>query len=258
MNAELDRIVKIAVLTVKALQAVGVTGVKPGQLSESSAASSGSGNQSEGSPKGGPSTAISGRDDHPYPMDPNMIQARISTREVSLTHEDAEKCFGQGYTFTIDSDLSGDGVTVYKEIVSVSGPDGAAAAHLIDVEAAKSSVRLLACDRGLLGIEAPLRRIDDLAESPSITVAGPCGEAELNEGAIVAQRYVTVRPEDAEKLGIRKNQLVNVRCAGSRGGLFSNTAVLIDAKAEHPVFHLDAEEADAMMMKSGQYVQIES
>lgn len=258
MNSELDRIVKISVLTVKALEKLGITGIKPDSSSAGSKsdASSGSVTNSEGLHEGCPSDILYHKDEHPYPVNPMMIPTHISTREVSLTPSDAERCFGKDHSFTIDSELSGDGVTVYKEIVTVKGPLGEAAAHLIDVNASKSSVRILNCDKPLLGLEAPIRRVDDLAETPAFKVMGPAGEISLKSGAIVAQRYILVGPEDAKRFDLRRNQVVNVRCVGSRGGILSNVAVILDDNASGPVFFIDAEEADAMNISKGSTVLI--
>jgi putative phosphotransacetylase len=257
METGLDKITEIVEITLKTLKELGVAGVSVSSDQDGKPSVSGSGHMSGEPFDNGSLDFISGSGEQPYPLDPMLMPTYISTREVSLTSDDAERLFGAGHKFTVDGELSGGGVNIYTDIVTVAGPDGEAAARITDVNADVSSVRLLACDRNVLGINAPLRKVDDLEDSAPAEIKGPDGSVKLEQGAVIPQRYISVAPEEADGFGISKNQIVSVRCVGSRGGLLTNVAVKFAPEGSPTVFHLDAEEADAMMVRKGAMVKLE-
>jgi propanediol utilization protein len=191
----------------------------------------------------------------PFKMDPMLIPVAISDRAVVLNKKDIEICFG-GTSLTRDDSLSIPGRDVYKETVTVSGPDGEiTGVHVSPSPFENSQVELLSGDDLKLGINAPLRLCNDIESSPGIRIAGPSGSIELEEGAIIPMRKITVDPVHAEHFGVVKGQIVSVEVVGSRGGILKNVAVLI-GKGYDCNCYLDVNERDAFCIGKSTMVKI--
>ena len=87
-----------------------------------------------------------------------------------------------------------------------------------------------------IGINPPVRQSGDLADSLSITIAGPNGEVETN-GVIVAERHIHMSEEDANKYHLQNHELIKV---------YKNDKYLFDAHIKIGNFvnelHIDTEE----------------
>lgn len=94
-----------------------------------------------------------------------------------------------------------------------------------------------------------IRISGDLAGSPGLTIIGPKGSVQLKEGAIVALRHIHMTLEDAQRLGVRDGQIVDIEFSGERGGIYKNVAVRANNTSALEC-HLDIEEANAMNMNS--------
>lgn len=191
----------------------------------------------------------------PFKMDPMLIPVFVTGRTAFLTKADMEKCFG-GTALTKDESLSHGSRVVFKETVTVCGPDG----EISDVHVSCSSddhsrVELLSGDDLILGIKAPLRLSSDIKCSPGLGIAGPFGSSKLKEGAIIPLRKITLDPPHAKHYGVRTGQVVSVEVSGSRGGIFTNVAVIIEDGLD-PVCLLDVNEAGAMCINDKTMVKI--
>ena len=237
-KAELDKITEL-VLTL--LEEKGVS------ISKSGSTQAGTGSH------GDPAKAAGERS--PFKMDPMLIPVLITGRAVFLTKEDTEKLFGKT-GLTEDPALSKHGRVVYRETVTVSGPDGDIEdVHVCAGLDSQSQVELLSGDDLVLGIKAPLRLSGDVSGSPSCRIVGPSGDILLEEGAIIPMRKITLDPPHAEHYGVREGQVVSVEVSGSRGGTLANVAVVVRDGADC-VCVLDVNEAGAMCVSDASMVKI--
>ena len=213
---------------------------------------SGSTQAETGSNKGPAEAAAPGS---PFKHDPLLVPVVITGRAAVLSEEDIKKVFGAASMHKDDSLSAGDRV-VYQETVNVCGPDGDIRdVHVCASDDNESQVELLSGDNLILGINAPLRNSGDTECSPGIRIVGPSGTLELEEGAIIPMRKITISPERASELKLGKGQVVSVEVSGSRGGVLANVAVVIKEGADG-FCHLDENEAGAMCLGTASMVKI--
>lgn len=184
------------------------------------------------------------------PQVPEGIPVGVSNRHLHLSQADLDTLFGTGYQLTPIKDLSQPGQFACKETVTIAGPKGAIEKiRVLGPVRSKTQVEILTGDGFKLGITAPARLSGDLAGTPGITIVGPKGSVQTQEGLIVAQRHIHMTPQDAACYGVHDGQVVDIAVDGPRGGVYSNVAVRAnDASALE--CHVDTEEANAMNLNS--------
>lgn len=189
-------------------------------------------------------------------QEPEGIPVGVSNRHLHLSQADQDKLFGPGYQMTQIKDLSQPGQFACKETVTICGPKGAIEkVRVLGPVRSKTQVEILAGDGFKLGVSAPERMSGDLTGTPGITIIGPKGSVQTNEGLIVAQRHIHMTLQDAEKYGVHDGQIVDIVVEGSRGGTFAN--VIIRANNQSALeCHLDTEEANAMNVNSKTKIKI--
>ena len=238
-KAELDRITENIIALLNESGVVSISG------SGSTQAETGSGK--------GPAEAAAPRS--PFKQDPMLVPVCITGRAAVLSSMDIGKLFGASVLHK-DNDLSAGSRVVYQETVNVCGPDGDIRdVHVCASEDNGSQVELLSGDNLILGINAPLRFTGDTENSPGVRIASTTGSIELAEGAIIPIRKIEITPEKAEELRLSKGQIVSVEVSGSRGGVFTNVAVVIKDTADG-FCHLDENEANAMCINRNTMVKI--
>ena len=238
-QAELDKITEDVIELLK----------KSGIVSISKSGST----QAETGSSKGPAEAAVPRS--PFKKDPMLVPVVITDRAAVLSDEDIRALFGS-VSLHKDESLSGGSRVVYQETVNVCGPDGDIKdVHVCAPEDNERQVELLSGDDLILGIKAPLRLSGDTECSPGLRIAGPSGSIELDEGAIIPIRKISVDPERASELKLGKGQVVSVEVSGSRGGVLTNVAVVVREGADG-FCHLDKNEAAAMCISLASMVKI--
>ena len=84
----------------------------------------------------------------------------------------------------------------------------------------------------------------ELKDSSGIVLVGPVGEADLNEGLIVAKRHIHCATAEAAKFGLKNNAKVNVRVEGDRQVVFEDVVVRV-GDGYKLCLHLDTDEGNA-------------
>lgn len=184
------------------------------------------------------------------------IPVGISNRHIHLSDKDLNILFGDNYQLTKIKDLSQPGQYACKETLTVCGPKGAIEKiRVLGPTRSKTQVEVLAGDCIKLGVAAHTRLSGDLCNTAGITIIGPKGAVQIQEGVIVAQRHIHMTPEDARNFGVHDGQVVSIKFDDLRGGVYSNVAIRsTDASALE--CHIDIEEANAMNIKSNSSVKI--
>ena len=184
------------------------------------------------------------------------IPIGISNRHLHLSQEDLEKCFGKGYELTPIKDLTQPGQFACKETMTICGPKGAIEkVRVLGPVRKASQVELLAADNFKLGIKAPVRISGDIAGSAGVTLVGPKGSVQLEEGAIIAQRHIHMTLADAKKHGVEDGQVVAIEILGDRGGIYNNVTIRANDSSATEC-HLDMEEANALGVTSKSTLKI--
>ncbi|MTK11202.1 MAG: phosphate propanoyltransferase, partial [Clostridiaceae bacterium] len=181
---------------------------------------------------------------------PYEIPVGISNRHIHLSEKDLEALFGKGYQLEKLKDLSQPGQYACKEVVTICGPKGAIEkVRILGPVRSKTQVEVLTGDCIKLGAATHVRLSGDLNGTPSLTLVGPKGSVQIEEGLVVAQRHIHMTPEDAKNLGVHDGEVVSIKFDNLRGGIYSNVAVRAN-DASKLECHLDIEEANAMGITS--------
>ncbi|WP_454055274.1 phosphate propanoyltransferase [Clostridium sp. Marseille-Q7071] len=184
------------------------------------------------------------------------IPVGISNRHVHLSQKDLESLFGKDYQLTKLKELSQPGQYACKEVVTICGPKGAIEkVRILGPVRSKTQVEVLAGDCIKLGAVPHVKLSGDLNRTSGITLVGPKGSVQIEEGLIVAQRHIHMTPEDARNLGVHDGEIVSIKFEDLRGGIYSNVAIRANDSSSLEC-HLDIEEANAMGINSKSKITI--
>jgi propanediol utilization protein len=189
-------------------------------------------------------------------QEPDGIPVGVSNRHLHLSQADQDAIFGEGYQMTPIKDLSQPGQFACKETVTIVGPKGAIEkVRVLGPVRNKTQVEILTGDGFKLGVSAPARQSGDLTGTPGVTIVGPKGSVQIQEGLIVAQRHIHMTLQDAERYGVHDGEIVDIVVEGPRGGTYANVIVRANNSSALEC-HVDTEEANAMDIKSSTKIKI--
>ena len=174
-----------------------------------------------------------------------LVPIGVSNRHIHLSQEDFETLFGAGATMTHFKDLSQPGQYACQEVMTLVGPGGAIErVRLLGPARKQTQVEVSVADCFKLGIKAPLRDSGDLADSAPITIVGPKGSVNVPEGCIIAVKHIHMHTSDAERLGLKDKDRVNVQVCGERKMVFQEVLCRVSDKFQLEM-HVDMDEANA-------------
>lgn len=173
------------------------------------------------------------------------IIVETSARHVHLTQEHVEILFGKGHTLTEKKRLSQPTEFACEERVDIVGSKKELKNVIILGPTRKATqVEVSLTDARTLGVEAPIRESGDVAGSSPCKLVGPAGTLEISEGVIVAKRHIHLRPEDAEKFGVKDREIVAVKVKSDRTTIFEDVVIRVN-ETFMPYMHIDTDEANA-------------
>lgn len=177
-----------------------------------------------------------------------LVEIEVSARHVHLTQEAVEVLFGTGAELISARPLSQPGQYLSEQRVTLIGPKGKKerTAVLGPVRNA-TQVELSKSDCVELGVKAPVRESGDVKGSGSITIVGPCGTLEIQEGVIIAHNHIHVSSADSIKLGLKDKQKVSVEVLSERPVVFKDVIVRVSDQFRCKM-HIDFDEANAAMI----------
>lgn len=172
------------------------------------------------------------------------VQIEASARHVHLCKKDIMTLFGkedldqvrplsQPGQYLSEQKLVLQGPKRSIERVSVLGP----LRDITQVEISKS-------DAIQLGVDCPIRESGDIKGSGKITLVGPNGTLDIDEGVIIAQNHVHVTPYEAKLLNLKDKEIVSVKAMSVRPVTFENVVIRISDKFSFRM-HVDFDEANA-------------
>ena len=178
-----------------------------------------------------------------------FIELEASGRHVHVTKQQALTLFG--HPLTAKRPLSQPGQYLANERVTVIGPKGQfSEVAVLGPERSAGQVELSMTDARTLGVCAPVRLSGDIKRSPGVKIVGPMGEVELSEGVIIAKRHIHITPEDAQRMGVKNGQTVQVQTYTQRPLVFGDVEVRVSPDFATYV-HLDYDEANACGFQKG-------
>lgn len=189
-------------------------------------------------------------------IEESFVELEASGRHVHLSREAIDYLFGEGYQLTKSKELSQPGQFSCQERVTIKGPKGTLEnVVVLGPERKASQVEVSLTDANVLGKKIPVRESGYIDNTPSITLMCNNRELELEKGLIIAQRHIHVSPEDAEKMNIRNNEIVQVKVFGERPLIFDDVIIRI-SKNYRTFMHIDFDEANACGFKKGMIAKI--
>ncbi|SHE90786.1 phosphate propanoyltransferase [Clostridium fallax] len=185
----------------------------------------------------------------------NNIKVGVSGRHVHLSKEDLEILFGENYKLNIKKELMA-GDFAAEETVTIVGDKLKAIekVRVLGPTRKDTQVEISSTDAVFLGVKAPIRISGDIRNSAAITIIGPKGVVRKKEGCIIAKRHIHMSPNDRKILGI-ENSRISVRVKGERAGVLEDIEVRVNENYNLEI-HIDTDEANALNIKSGDFVQL--
>jgi putative phosphotransacetylase len=151
----------------------------------------------------------------------DKIPIEVSARHVHLSQKDLETLFGKGYEIKEERQLTQASDFCAKETITIKSENKKIEnVRVIGPLREKTQVEISKTDAVFLGVNPPLRLSGDLEGSSKIILEGPEGEAELEEGLVIARRHIHCSPEEAKKAKINHGQIVSVQVQGERALIF--------------------------------------
>lgn len=174
------------------------------------------------------------------------IPIAVSARHIHLTQASVEALFGPGHTLTPRNELSQPGQFACEETLTVVGPKrNLERVRVLGPIRSKNQIEISRTDEFWLGVDAPVRRSGDVANSPGVTLEGPAGSLTLTEGLICAARHIHMTPPDAEAFGVQAGDIVEVAIdSEGRNLVFGDVLIRVSPKYRLEM-HVDTDEANA-------------
>lgn len=188
------------------------------------------------------------------------IPIGVSPRHVHLSQDDFHRLFGSEATLTRTRDLTQKGQFASEQIVTLATAVGKIDhVRVLGPFRSATQVELALSDAVRLGLNPPVRDSGDHEGSPGITLIGPEGRIEIQQGVILAQRHVHMTPHDAREYEVVDKETVFMAVSvpahsGNRSAqrtiIFGDA--LIRVHENHQLdFHLDTDEANAAGVITG-------
>jgi putative phosphotransacetylase len=180
------------------------------------------------------------------------VKVGISNRHVHLSPEHFTRLFGTSAP-TSRRPLTQPGQFAANESVRVEGPAGAIdGIRIVGPARGATQLEIAITDALALGVSPAIAASGDLKDSiGGVTLVGPKGKVSLDRGVIVAGRHLHLSPADATTWGLRDGDRIDVRAGlGVRLTTFHNVLVR-SGPSNATDLHLDADEAHAAGVKTG-------
>ena len=180
-----------------------------------------------------------------------QVPIAVSARHVHLTEQHIEALFGKGASLTKDFDLSQPGQFAAKERVAIKGPKGMLEnVRVLGPARVASQVEISKTDSFILGVIPPIRQSGNLSDSEKITIIGPVGEVNLEEGCIIAQAHIHMHPNDAVSFQVKDGDLVDIVVETNRPITFHKVIVRVSESFRLDM-HIDTDEGNASNLVRG-------
>ena len=184
------------------------------------------------------------------------VQIGVSNRHVHLTEEDFKILFGNDAVLEKNKDLTQPGQFASTSTVTIkTEKDKIENVRVLGPIRKYTQVEISKTDAYKLGINPPVRESGDIAGSEKVTLIGPVGSIDLDEGCIIATRHIHLSFADVKKYKLENVKYVKVFVNGLKGGILNNVSLKV---SDDFVFemHIDTDDANAHLIKQGDIATI--
>ena len=189
-------------------------------------------------------------------MEKINVQIGVSNRHVHLKDEDFKILFGNDAVLEKNKDLTQPGQFASTSTVTIkTEKDKIENVRVLGPIRKYTQVEISKTDAYKLGINPPVRESGDIAGSEKVTLIGPVGSIDLDEGCIIATRHIHLSFADVKKYKLENVKFVNVSVNGLKGGILNNVSLKV---SDDFVFemHIDTDDANAHLIKQGDIATI--
>jgi len=164
--------------------------------------------------------------------------------------------FGIGYELSIYKKLNQIGQYATSDKVTIKTDKGEISnVRILGPVRSYTQVEISKTDAFKLGINPPVRTSGDIENSSPITIVGPKGVLNLNEGCIIADRHIHITPKEVQEFGLTGTKEVGLKVIGIKGGILEHVHLKVSENAYFEA-HLDTDDANAHLIKDGDIVEI--
>ena len=184
------------------------------------------------------------------------VSIGVSNRHVHLKEEHLKILFGENFILEKKSDLNQPGQFASTALVTLKTDKSEINnVRVLGPVRTYTQVEISRTDAYHLGINPPVRNSGDLEGSAGITIIGPEGNLELEEGCIIATRHIHILPSQVKMYGLEGRDTVSVKLYGEKGGIINNVHLAISENSYFEM-HLDTDDANAHLIKNGDIGEI--
>lgn len=184
------------------------------------------------------------------------VSVGISARHVHLTKEHLEILFGKDFELESERPINQVGQFASKSFVDIKSNNGKIEhVRILGPVRPYTQVEISKTDSYMLKLNPPVRRSGDIKDSAPITIIGPNGSIDLNEGCIIADRHIHMLPKQALMYGFTDGEDVKVLVTGEKGCLMDHVIIRVADKSYFEM-HIDMDDANANLIKNGQLVTV--
>ena len=173
------------------------------------------------------------------------VLVEISARHIHLCEADVEALFGKGYKLTPKKNLSQPGQFACEEKVSVVGTRSEMKMSILGPVRKASQVELALTDARTIGVDALIRESGHIDGTNGCKLVGPKGEITLEKGVIAAKRHIHLTPIDADKFGVKDNEIVSVKIETPERTTTYGDVVIRVRSDFAAAMHIDTDEGNA-------------
>lgn len=172
------------------------------------------------------------------------IPVEMSARHVHLTAEDVEVLFGSGATLTEKRPLTLPGFLAEERVTIVTPKGSFKNVAILGPVRNHTQVELSATDAFALGLKLPVNLSGDYTDAQDVTLVGPKGALVAKNSAIIAKAHIHLNQKEADELGLKDKQVVEVDVMGTRPISMKNVMIRVN-EGMHAMMHIDMDEANA-------------
>ncbi len=185
-----------------------------------------------------------------------IVPVAVSNRHIHLSRSHVEQLFGAGYQLTPVKPLSQPGQFACEETLTIKGSKGSIAkVRVLGPERPDTQIEISATDSFKLGVPIVVHMSGEVQGTAGCTVTGPKGTVELQQGLMISRRHLHISSEQAKQYRLQNGDVVKLRFGGIRPVVLED--VLVRAGDGHELeVHVDMDEANAALIKNGDYMEI--
>ena len=182
------------------------------------------------------------------------IKLGVSNRHVHVSKHDLDILFGQ--ELEVVKNLVQPGEFASSLLVTIkTDKDKIDNVRVLGPVRKYTQIEISLTDAYKLGLKPPVRDSGDLESSSPITIIGPKGEVKLIKGAIIAKRHIHITPALVNEYNLNGVEKVSVKVENEKSGIIGDVYLKVSENYALEL-HLDTDDANAFMLKTGDELEI--